>query len=208
MYCFFVDPVTSGDRLSEVLAEFIQGLQRLKPVTDFCWGAGGCNAPRQNICKMEMITENRVEIPLLIWGQCADRWFCREQGSTKYKSIQESGSKFTTKYKSRESKMAAHYKIEIQDHKKPLKNGCLQNRLKKKLPLPSLENAQNRLDGACSDLYFVEKPKVAWDLVLPRSFWVAFCFIWLMVGGILWHYRVQVLEPPPLYKIEISAGPW
>ena len=89
-----------------------------------------------------------IIIPLLIWGQRADRWFCREKGSTKYKSIQESGSKFTTKYKSRESKMAAHYKIEIQDHKKPLKNGCLQNRLKKKLPLPSLENAQNRLDGA------------------------------------------------------------
>ena len=57
----FLHPVTSGDRLSEVLAEFIQGLHDWNRSRNFFLGAGGCNAPWQNICKMEMITENRVE---------------------------------------------------------------------------------------------------------------------------------------------------
>ena len=95
---------------------------------------------------------------LVISREGADRWFCREKGSTEYKSIQESGSKCTTKYKSREPKMAAHYKIQNKDHEKPPNKGCLENRLEKKLPLPRLESAQNRLCGVCSGLYFVENP--------------------------------------------------
>ena len=55
-------------------------------------------------------------IPLLISGEGADRWFCREKGSTEYKSIQESAPKCTTKCKSMEPKMAAHYKIQNKDH--------------------------------------------------------------------------------------------
>ena len=95
---------------------------------------------------------------LVISREGADRWFCREKGSTEYKSIQESGSKCTTKYKSREPKMAAHYKIQNKDHEKPPNKGCLENSLEKKLPLPRLESAQNRLCGVCSGLYFVENP--------------------------------------------------
>ena len=95
---------------------------------------------------------------LVISREGADRWFCREKGSTEYKSIQESGSKCTTKYKSREPKMAAHYKIQNKDHEKPPNKGCLENRLEKQLPLPRLESAQNRLCGVCSGLYFVENP--------------------------------------------------
>lgn len=99
-----------------------------------------------------------VFIPLRISGDGAPKWFCREKGSTEYKSIQESGSKCTTKYKSREPKMAPHYKIQNKDHEKPPNKGCLENRLEKKLPLPRLESAQNRLCGVCSGLYFVENP--------------------------------------------------
>ena len=95
---------------------------------------------------------------LVISREGADRWFCREKGSREYKSIQESGSKCTTKYKSREPKMAAHYKIQNKDHEKPPNKGCLENRLEKKLLLPRLESAQNRLCGVCSGLYFVENP--------------------------------------------------
>ena len=66
--------------------------------------------------KMVENNECDLQIPLLISGEGADRWFCREKGSTEYKSIQENGSKCATKYKSRETKMAAHYKIQNKDH--------------------------------------------------------------------------------------------
>ena len=66
--------------------------------------------------KKRTLTVPALFIPLLISGEGADRWFCREKGSTEYKSIQENGSKCTTKYKSKEPKMAAHYKIQNKDH--------------------------------------------------------------------------------------------
>ena len=76
---------------------------------------------------------------LVISREGADRWFCREKGSTEYKSIQESGSKCTTKYKSREPKMAANYKIQNKDHEKPTNKGCPENRLEKSCPFQGLK---------------------------------------------------------------------
>ena len=64
----------------------------------------------------------------------ASRWFCREKGSTEYKSIQERAPKHTTKWSLWNPKWLPTTKYQNKDHYEPPSKGCLQNRFKNIAP--------------------------------------------------------------------------
>ena len=87
----------------------------------------------------------------------ASRWFCREKGSTEYKSIQERAPKHTTKWSLWNPKWlpTTKYKTKIITNHQVRAVYKIDSKI---LPLPGVVSVQNRLYGTCSILYFVLKP--------------------------------------------------
>ena len=131
-------------------------------------------------------TKASFHIPLLISGDGSSRWFCREKGSTEYKSILERGPpKCTTKWKSLE----------------PTQNGC---------PLQKTKIIKNHQIRAVYTINFQKKlpdsrcrkcPREAlWDILNP-----VFCRE--TIRNPCCGLRTLVFSPPRLFAWHVLACP-